>query len=117
MLVERHHLLLKLSSCIELQDQVQERSFVAERLAAFTCSPDGSSCAGGGISGAIYMWDVPSGRLLRTWPAHYQVCNMTKHPDAAMLRLLVLLLAGPPISHSQPCVCISCKHLIYCAGQ
>ncbi len=59
--------------CLDLQDQVQERSFVAERLAAFTSSPDGSACAGGGISGAIYVWDTASGRLLRTWPAHYQV--------------------------------------------
>lgn len=46
---------------------------MAERLTALAASPDGSICAGGGNSGALYAWDVASGRLLRTWPAHYQV--------------------------------------------
>ena len=59
-----------------VQDQVQERSFVAERLAAFASSPDGTTCAGGGISGSIFVWDTASGRLLRTWPAHYQVSSL-----------------------------------------
>lgn len=56
-----------------MQDQLQERSFVAERLTALAASPDGCVCAGGGVSGALYAWDIASGRLLRTWPAHYQV--------------------------------------------
>ena len=44
-----------------------------EPIAAVACSLDGNYCAGGGQSGNIYVWEVPSGRLLRSWPAHYKV--------------------------------------------
>ena len=36
-------------------------------------SPDGAFCAAGGASGAAFVWETSSGRLLRTWPAHYKV--------------------------------------------
>ncbi len=44
-----------------------------EPIVAVACSPDAVYCAGGGQSGTIYLWEVPSGRLLRSWPAHYKV--------------------------------------------
>jgi WD40 repeat protein len=50
-----------------------QRSFTPERLTALAASPDGSYLAAGGGSGAVYLWDTPSGRLLATWPAHYKV--------------------------------------------
>ena len=81
-----------------VQDQVQERSFVAERLTALAASPDGSICAGGGTSGALYAWDVATGRLLRTWPAHYQVPPLSPSlflsPSFSLA--LTSLAPGPP---------------------
>ena len=56
-----------------VQDAVLQRCFAVEPVTAVACSPDGVYCAGGGQSGNIYVWEVPSGRLLRSWPAHYKV--------------------------------------------
>ena len=50
-----------------------QRCFAVEPITAVACSLDGIYCAGGGQSGNIYVWEVPSGRLLRSWPAHYKV--------------------------------------------
>ena len=55
------------------QDQVLQRCFAAEPIVAVAASPDGVHLAGGGASGAVYLWETPSGRLLRSWPAHYKV--------------------------------------------
>ena len=57
-----------------VQDAVLQRCFAVEPITAVACSLDGVYCAGGGQSGSIYVWEVPSGRLLRSWPAHYKVC-------------------------------------------
>lgn len=59
--------------CVCLQDAVLQRCYAVEPIVAIACSPDGVYCAGGGQSGTIYLWEVPSGRLLRSWPAHYKV--------------------------------------------
>lgn len=32
-------------------------------------SPDGQRALSGGEDGAVKLWDVVSGKLLRTWPA------------------------------------------------
>ena len=55
------------------QDQVHQRSFAVEPLTAVAATADGLYCAAGGVSGSIYVWEVSSGRLLRSWPAHYKV--------------------------------------------
>lgn len=44
-----------------------------EKLGPLAVSCDGSLCAGGGISGRVYVWEVSSGTLLRAWDAHYKV--------------------------------------------
>ncbi|KAK9818942.1 hypothetical protein WJX74_004888 [Apatococcus lobatus] len=79
------------------KDQVQERSFVAERLTALAASPDGSTCAGGGVSGALYAWDVASGRLLRTWPAHYQAVSCLAFTDDSNV---LVSAAGDTTAHA-----------------
>ena len=56
-----------------LQDQVLLHSYAVEPIVALAASLDGAHCAGGGQSGTVYLWEVPSGRLLRSWPAHYKV--------------------------------------------
>ena len=56
------------------QDAALQRSFAAEPIVAIACSADGCHVAGGGASGQLYLWQAGSGRLLRSWPAHYKVC-------------------------------------------
>ena len=50
-----------------------QRSYAAEPILALACTQDGTYCAGGGPSGSVHIWEAPSGRLLRSWPAHYKV--------------------------------------------
>lgn len=60
------------------KDQPHLRSFAAEQLTAVTATRDGTFCAAGGASGAVFVWETSSGRLLKSWPAHYKVqctCN------------------------------------------
>ncbi len=56
------------------QDAALQRSFAAEPIVAIAASADGCHVAGGGASGHLYLWQAASGRLLRSWPAHYKVC-------------------------------------------
>lgn len=55
------------------KDQPHQRCFAAEQLTAVAATRDGVFCAAGGASGAVFVWETSSGRLLRTWPAHYKV--------------------------------------------
>lgn len=55
------------------KDQLYQRSFAPEPLTAVAASPGGVFCAAGGASGAAYVWESSSGRLLKAWPAHYKV--------------------------------------------
>lgn len=56
-----------------LQDALLQRCFAAEALRCVAASEDGGLCAAGGASGRIYVWQAGSGRLLRSWTAHYKV--------------------------------------------
>jgi pre-rRNA-processing protein IPI3 len=57
-----------------------------ERLTAVAASPDGALLAAGGASGAVYIWEAGSGRLLRSWAAHYKaVTALTFTTSAAIL--------------------------------
>lgn len=54
------------------REQPALRCFPAEPLCALCASPDGSLVAGGGSSGALWLWQAASGKLLRTWAAHHK---------------------------------------------
>ncbi|KAL1526968.1 hypothetical protein AB1Y20_015657 [Prymnesium parvum] len=46
-----------------------------ERLGCLACTEDGAYCAAGGHSGKLYLWELPSGRLLFSWDAHFKPCS------------------------------------------
>jgi hypothetical protein len=52
---------------------VLQRCFTQEPLTALAASPNGCYLVGGGSSGTLYCWETASGKLLRSWPAHYKV--------------------------------------------
>jgi pre-rRNA-processing protein IPI3 len=45
---------------------------LAEPIACLAVSPDGAFAFGGSPSGKLYVWDLPSGELLRVLQAHYK---------------------------------------------
>lgn len=59
-----------------------QRSYAAEPILALACTLDGAYCAGGGPSGTVHLWEVGSGRLLRSWPAHYKVRITSVSPSS-----------------------------------
>nr|DAD32497.1 TPA_asm: hypothetical protein HUJ06_011348 [Nelumbo nucifera] len=58
-----------------LQPQVEVKSFPAEPIHPLISNSDGTYIIGGGSSGAIYFWEVASGRLLKRWHAHYRAAT------------------------------------------
>lgn len=55
------------------QGSMLQRAFAAEALTCVAGSEDGGLCAAGAASGRIYLWQTGSGRLLKSWSAHYKV--------------------------------------------
>lgn len=51
---------------------IDQKMIVPEILLTMSISPDGVWLLGGAASGNIYMWELHSGNLLFTKPAHYQ---------------------------------------------
>ncbi|KAL4854511.1 Protein ROOT INITIATION DEFECTIVE 3 [Chlorella vulgaris] len=64
------------------KDQPHLRSFAAEQLTAVTATRDGTFCAAGGASGAVFVWETSSGRLLKSWPAHYKAVTCLAFSDS-----------------------------------
>ncbi|GAB4845533.1 hypothetical protein Ancab_038938 [Ancistrocladus abbreviatus] len=52
--------------------QVEVKSFPVEPIKPLVANSEGTYLIGGGASGYIYFWEVPSGRLLNKWHAHYR---------------------------------------------
>ncbi|CAH1423206.1 unnamed protein product [Lactuca virosa] len=46
------------------------RSYTIEAIGPISSTKDGIYVAGGAISGNLYIWEVISGKLLKTWHAH-----------------------------------------------
>eukprot|EP00903_Cladosiphon_okamuranus_P009951 g9442.t1 len=67
-------------------EQPRLKCHAPEKLGPLAVSGDGWLCAGGGVSGRIYLWEVASGTLLRAWDAHYKaVSALTFSPDGGFL--------------------------------
>ncbi|GMH36200.1 hypothetical protein BSKO_04068 [Bryopsis sp. KO-2023] len=49
-----------------------QESFLPEKVNVITATGDGAYFIGGGQSGAVYVWEIATSCLLRTWPGHYK---------------------------------------------
>lgn len=54
------------------KEQPRFRCQMPERLLSLVCTIDGAHCVGGSASGKLYLWEVPTGRLLCTWDGHFK---------------------------------------------
>ena len=57
--------------------------------------PDGAHFAAGSLPLAAYIWEVSTGRLVRTWPAHFKAIS------AMTFRFRSFLLSSPPTPSSR----------------
>ncbi|KAI3885304.1 hypothetical protein MKW98_002696 [Papaver atlanticum] len=55
--------------------QAPLRSYPIEAVGPLSCTEDGLYLAGGAPSGNAYVWEVLSGRMLRSWRAHHKSVN------------------------------------------
>ncbi|KAI3896962.1 hypothetical protein MKX03_026721 [Papaver bracteatum] len=55
--------------------QAPVRSYPIEAVGPLSCTEDGLYLAGGAHSGNAYVWEVLSGRMLRSWRAHHKSVN------------------------------------------
>jgi pre-rRNA-processing protein IPI3 len=67
-----HHPLSSKNTHSQQQEQPTGRAFAPEAVTALAASPCGRLLAAGGGSGAAWMWEAGSGRLLRAWAPHYR---------------------------------------------
>ncbi|KAF6144630.1 hypothetical protein GIB67_006122 [Kingdonia uniflora] len=55
--------------------QVPIRSYPIEAIVPLSCTKDAIYLAGGAPSGNVYVWEVISGKMLRTWRGHQKSLN------------------------------------------
>ena len=76
-----------LSPPVHAQEQPTGRAFAPEPIAALAASPCGRLLAAGGTSGAAWLWEVASGRLLRAWAPHYRATGALAWEGTGLLLL------------------------------
>ena len=57
------------------KESALHRFFVGEPVSVVASSPDGTHFAAGALSGAVYMWEVSTGMLAKTWNAHFKAVS------------------------------------------
>lgn len=68
------------------RDAPSGRSFPPEPALCVACTPCGALVAAGGASGAVWLWEGATGRLLRAWGAHYRPAGAIAFaPDGSWL--------------------------------
>lgn len=61
------------STCGALsQASAGKESFLPEAIQTISATIDGCYFIAGGQSGTLYVWEIGTARLLRSWPAHYK---------------------------------------------
>ena len=68
------------------KESALHKFFVGEPMGVIAASPDGAHFAAGSLTGAAYIWEVSTGRLVRTWPAHFKAISaMTFAAEGSVL--------------------------------
>eukprot|EP00850_Spirogloea_muscicola_P016618 SM000136S00164 [mRNA] locus=s136:156584:159944:+ [translate_table: standard] len=67
--------------------QVALRSFPVEPISCLAAAGSGAFLAGGSQSGCLYLWEVASGALLRSWPGHHKAASVLAFSDDDSLLL------------------------------
>ena len=57
------------------KESALHRFFVGEPVSVVAASPDGTHFAAGALSGAVYVWEVSTGALVKTWNAHFKAVS------------------------------------------
>lgn len=57
------------------KESALHKFFVGEPMGTIAASPCGHFFAAGSLTGAAYVWEVSTGRLVRTWPAHFKAVS------------------------------------------
>jgi pre-rRNA-processing protein IPI3 len=57
------------------KESALHKFFVGEPMGVVASSPDGAFFAAGSLTGAAYLWEVSTGKLVRTWPAHFKAVS------------------------------------------
>ncbi|CAJ1943654.1 unnamed protein product [Sphenostylis stenocarpa] len=62
-------------------------NYTVEAIGALSCTNDGIYLVGGALSGNAYLWDVISGKLLKTWKAHNKSlnCMLFSHDNSLLI--------------------------------
>ncbi|CAI0558643.1 unnamed protein product [Linum tenue] len=73
--------------CSLSKRQAEVKSFLGEPIKPIAATSDGTYLVGGGISGNIYLWEVPTGRLLQQWHAHLRpiTCLVFSDDDSLLV--------------------------------
>jgi pre-rRNA-processing protein IPI3 len=60
------------------KESALHKFFVGEPMGVVASSPDGAFFAAGSLTGAAYLWEVSTGKLVRTWPAHFKAVSRNR---------------------------------------
>ncbi|CAO3694533.1 unnamed protein product [Umbelopsis ramanniana] len=63
------------------KDQVHAKSLCPEKIITVAVSHQGVYCAGGTQSGKIYLWEIATGVLYRSFDAHYKKISALRFTD------------------------------------
>ncbi|KAJ3155961.1 Pre-rRNA-processing protein ipi3 [Geranomyces variabilis] len=63
------------------KSQILAKFPLPEKLSALCASHSGQYCVGGGESGRLYVWEMATGKLLRTFDAHYKAVRVVRFTD------------------------------------
>ena len=95
------------------KESALHRFFVGEPVSVVASSPDGNHFAAGALSGAVYLWEVSTGVLQRTWNAHFKAVSavsfacggsvlVTAGEDTVVSAWALAVLLDPATTHAPP---------------
>eukprot|EP01018_Ginkgo_biloba_P003054 Gb_20348 [translate_table: standard] len=66
--------------------QIRFKTFPMEQIGPLACTNDGVYLMGSGVSGEIHVWELPTGKVVRSWNAHKKAVSvLTLIDDESLL--------------------------------